>query len=323
VADQNKIKEMAKWNNNFQDEGSQDKSSYSSEDEKTKEDAAKINVIKDNDKKIFDIESETKFSDQHLSSKALFKSISKEDHKTSSDEKMTSSLSPKEQSQIIKREESMETITEKKGEYEEKEKERAHKLPHSTSLGKSMENREPILEIEEKPQEETETEDKHHEDKEGQVFFERQLKKTSEVDDMHSFKIISNSIQLGDTCKHSQMILQDIKNDTLNKGKFSFSKLFGLRRFMGMFGGSNRNKTVTTFKNYKHSRCFNQKGKRTHLKSQRLELRRFSREPGLPAPLPPQTIRTLLDSVPNRLKNLLQFHSKMRVLLLSTWKPLS
>ena len=67
------------------------------------------------------------------------------------------------------------------------------------------------------------------------------------VNDMHSFEIISESIQLGNMCKHSQLILKDIKNDVLQKEKFSFSNLFSLKRFVGMFGGSNNNKMVEYF----------------------------------------------------------------------------
>lgn len=218
LADQEKINNMVAWNNEFGNEPSDSENSINSP---TNEE--RISRIKDNDRKIFDIESDTKLSEKNKSSQALLRSISKEDSKGSEEKKSMevirkSSLSPKEIMEISKEDE-METIKEKVGEYDEKE---------NMSIG--------VIQEEE-----------IHEEEEGKMFFDKQIQRGSAVDDMHSFEIISESIQLGDMCKHSQLILKDIKNDVLQKEKFSFSNLFSLKRFVGMFGGSNNNKMVEYF----------------------------------------------------------------------------
>ena len=200
VADQEKLQKMRPWNNQFQNDFSESEQSFQSEEESQKSEEKKV-VIKDSDKNIFEIESDTKLSEKNLSSKALLKSMSKE-----GEDQGRSSLSPKE------KEENMEVIRENASEYREEKV--------------SCSGAEPV------------------EKDEGKIFFERQLKKRENINDMHSFKIINRSIEIEEPSEFSQTVMEDIKRDALAKSRFSLKSLFSFRRFVGMFGGINRNKIV-------------------------------------------------------------------------------
>jgi hypothetical protein len=211
LVDQEKLQKIERFNENYGSSESE-KSIRISEKDEIKEE--KKIIIKDSDKNIFDIESDTKLSENTFSSKLIHSGSGGINH--SIEEKM-------ETQKIIKNEneegteKDMEVIKENVSEYRDNKSEKAQ--------------------------------EKINEEEEGKIFFERQLQNKRDIEDMHSFEIISKSIELKEPSEHSIKILKDIERDTISKQKFNLKNLFSLKRFMGMFGGLNKQKTVTRYFN--------------------------------------------------------------------------
>ena len=210
LADQQKLQSMMPFSNNFENETSESEPSVLETKEEVKE-VQKI-VIKDSDKNIFDIESDTKLSSRNLSSKKLIHSLSSGVNQSIEDKMETpKDLKVSGETEEPRAEQNMEIIKENVSEYNEEMKQ-------------------------------GDREDQ------GKVFFDKQMRNNADIKDMHSFEIISKSIELKEPSEHSRQILKDIERDTIAKEKFSLKNLFSFKRFMGLFG-LNRQKTVT-----KHNR---------------------------------------------------------------------
>lgn len=269
IADQEKIQKLVPMENQFQNDFS---SNEESDQSPTADPKYKKLAIKDSDKNIFEMESDTKLSQQNLSSKALIRSIS--EGKVNSAENNADDAPET----LGKKEEDMAVIREKVSEYNEDKK----------------------------------SQDSPVKD-EGEIFFRKQMRKSGEMGEMHSLELISKSIELEEASRHSRAILKDIERDALSQSKFSLKNLFGLKRFLRVFGRVNRRASVGPTLT---------QGKATAPKSGRLELRPAPGVPRGSPPVPQKIIRAFFVEVSHRPEDLLQLHAQGGVLLLAQGEPL-